>query len=99
MSLLAASFQIHNMSIFEAGMIFCFGASWPFALYKTIKTKTVGGKSKTFYSFVLLGYVFGILHKIYYNMDIVFWLYVICFVLIATDFAFVLYYKKKSEQK
>ena len=27
------------MSIFEAGMMICFGASWPIAVYKTYKAK------------------------------------------------------------
>ena len=27
------------MSIFEAGMMVCFGASWPIAAYKTYKAK------------------------------------------------------------
>ena len=40
MDFLTASLQVKSMSIFEAGMIFCFGASWPFALYKTFKTKS-----------------------------------------------------------
>ena len=33
------------MSIFEAVMIFCFGVSWPFSIYKSYRTKSVKGKS------------------------------------------------------
>lgn len=98
MDFLTASLQVKSMSIFEAGMIFCFGASWPFALYKTLKTKTASGKSRTFYILVMLGYICGMLHKILYNMDIVFWLYVVCFLLITTDFIFVMIYRKKNEE-
>ena len=47
------------MSIFEAGMMVCFGASWPIAAYKTYKAKCVDGKSLRFSSLILLGYVFG----------------------------------------
>lgn len=96
MDFLLASLQVKSMSIFEAGMIFCFGASWPFALYKTIKTKSASGKSRTFYVLVLIGYICGILHKIFFHMDIVFWMYVACFLLIAADFILVLIYKRKN---
>ena len=47
------------MSIFEAGMMVCFGASWPIAAYKTYKAKCVDGKSLRFSSLILLGYVFA----------------------------------------
>ena len=33
------------MSVLEAGMMVCFGASWPFQVVKTFKSKEVGGKS------------------------------------------------------
>ena len=36
------------MSIFEAIMLICFGASWPAAVYKTYTTKNVEGKSLLF---------------------------------------------------
>ncbi len=99
MDFLTASLQVKSMSIFEAGMIFCFGASWPFALYKTLKTKTASGKSRTFYVLISLGYICGMLHKILYNMDIVFWMYVICFILIATDFTFMMMYRSRNEKQ
>ena len=41
------------MSIFEAGMMVCFGASWPIAAYKTYKAKCVDGKSLRFSSLIL----------------------------------------------
>ena len=96
MDFLTASLQVKSMSIFEAGMIFCFGASWPFALYKTFKTKSAGGKSRAFHVLVLLGYICGILHKIFFHMDIVFWMYVAWFVLIAADFTLVLSYRRRN---
>ena len=36
---LVQSFQVKSMSFYEAGMLICFGASWPFAVMKTFKTK------------------------------------------------------------
>jgi hypothetical protein len=44
------------MSVFEAGMIVCFGISWPVAILKTLKTRSVAGKSRTFLVLVLAGY-------------------------------------------
>ncbi len=65
------------MSIFEAGMMVCFGVSWPVAAYKTYKAKCVQGKSIYFSLLILLGYICGILHKIFYSMDYVFILYIL----------------------
>ena len=65
------------MSIFEAGMMLCFGVSWPVATYKTYKCKCVQGKSIWFSALILLGYVCGITHKILYSLDIVLLLYLL----------------------
>ena len=45
------------MSIFEAGMMVCFGVSWPIAALKTYKCKCVHGKSIHFSMLILLGYI------------------------------------------
>lgn len=82
------------MSIFEAIMLICFGASWPAAVYKTYKTKNVEGKSLLFLSLILIGYVAGMTHKVLNSFDFVFWLYVANFVLVMCDF--VLYFKYKK---
>ena len=66
------------MSIFEAGMLICFGVSWPIAAYKTYKSKSVNGKSLRFSCLILLGYFLGITHKILYSQDWVLFLYYIC---------------------
>ncbi len=65
------------MSVFEAGMLICFGASWPIAAYKTYKAKCVSGKSIHFSMLILLGYICGIIHKILYSFDIVLALYLL----------------------
>ncbi len=86
-----------SMSIFEAGMLICFGASWPFAVLKTYKTKNVKGKSRLFLSLIILGYIFGIINKILYSMDIVVWLYVLNLTLVSADAALVLLYKNREQ--
>lgn len=87
------SFQFNTMSFFEAGMLICFGASWPFAVAKTYRTKSIQGKSKLFLSLIILGYIFGIINKILNCMDIVFWLYVVNLLLVSTDLYFCLLYR------
>ena len=76
-----------TMSVLEAGMLVCFGASWPAQIYKTYKTKNVKGKSKLFMSLVILGYILGMLHKIFYDFDWVFYVYLLDALLVTTDFA------------
>jgi len=65
------------MSIFEAGMLVCFGASWPLAAYKTYKSKCVHGKSIYFSLLILLGYICGLTHKLLYSRDMVIVLYLL----------------------
>lgn len=96
MELLLQSFQMKSMSIFEAGMLICFGASWPFAVMKTYQSKNVKGKSLLFLSLVIIGYIFGIVNKILYTMDIVVWLYVLNLLLVGTDAILVLIYKNRN---
>ena len=45
---------------FEFAMLFAFGFSWPFAIWRTWKVKRVDGKSPQFMFIVLFGYVCGI---------------------------------------
>ena len=85
------------MHFFEAGMLLCFGASWPAAVLKTYRTKNVEGKSLLFLSLILLGYICGMINKVlYFGYDFVFWLYVINFLLVFCDFVLYFRYKKKN---
>ena len=84
------------MSIYEALMLICFGASWPFAVAKTYRTKDTKGKSKMFLSLIILGYVCGIIHKCIYKPDAVILLYVINLLLVAADLALVLIYRDRK---
>ena len=96
---LIQSFQFKSMSFFEAGMLICFGASWPFAVMKTYKSKNVKGKSRLFLTLIILGYICGIINKILNSVDIVFFFYFINLLLVSTDFAFCLMYRNREEQK
>ena len=87
------------MSIFEAGMMVCFGASWPIAAYKTYKAKCVDGKSLRFSSLILLGYVFGIIHKILYSQDLVIILYILNKAFLLLDIGLHVKYKYFGKEK
>ena len=82
------------MSIFEAGMLICFGASWPAAIAQTYRTKNVKGKSRLFAWLVIIGYACGLVHKVLYNFDAVFYLYLADLILVAIDLALVYRYRK-----
>lgn len=63
------------MSVFEAVMLACFGASWPFSIAKSLRTRQVTGKSPAFLIIISVGYISGIVHKVVYAMDWVVILY------------------------
>jgi hypothetical protein len=73
------------MSIFEVLMMMCFGVAWPFSIYRSHKSRSNRGKSLLFLLVVLAGYVFGIIHKLFYNYDKAVLLYVLNFVMVLMD--------------
>ena len=81
------------MSVFEIGMLMCFGVAWPVNIYNSLTTKSIEGKSVKFLYMILFGYVFGMTHKFMYNFDFVIYLYLINFLMVAFDI--VLYYRNK----
>jgi hypothetical protein len=87
---------MHHLSIFEILMLVCFGASWPFAVAKTYKTKNVKGKSIIFLSLVVIGYICGVAHKLIYHPDLVVWLYVLNGVMVSADIALWFRYRKNA---
>lgn len=84
------------MSIYEILMLICFGASWPFAVLKTYKTKNVKGKSVLFLSLIIIGYICGIIHKCIYKPDAVIWLYVFNLILVSADLTLWFKYKNNN---
>lgn len=73
------------MSIFEAGMLLCFGFAWPLSIYKSYTSHSTNGKSIWFTLVLLLGYVFGIINKILYSPNIVLYLYILNFIMVSID--------------
>ena len=85
------------MSFFEAGMLLCFGASWPFSVYKTWKNKTSRGKSLIFLWLVLIGYGCGIAHKLLHSRDLVIVFYLVNGALVLTDLILCTIYTRREK--
>jgi len=88
-----------NFSIWEVLFLLCFAVSWPVSIIKSIRTKVVIGKSPLFMSLVILGYIFGIIHKVLNNFDVVTWLYAFNALLVATDLVLYFAYIGKNRKE
>lgn len=86
-----------NFSIWEVLMLLCFACSWPVSIAKAIKTKIVIGKSPFFMMIIIVGYIFGIIHKFLYSYDIVLVLWIFNTLLVTTDL--IIYYRYIGENK
>ena len=73
------------MGVFEFLMLVCFGFSWPFSITKSIRSRSTKGKSLMFMLMIELGYVFGIIHKIFFNYNWVIWAYITLFCVVLVD--------------
>lgn len=84
-----------HFSLYEAVMLLCFGAAWPFSIVRSWRSRTSGGKSVVFLYIILVGYAAGILNKVTLGQsrDPVLWLYVLNTLMVATDAA--LYYRNR----
>ncbi|MBO5041866.1 MAG: hypothetical protein J6D87_02780 [Clostridia bacterium] len=91
--------------ILEIIMILCFGASWPFNVYKSYHAKTAKGKSLLFLVLIDVGYIAGIAAKFMnpvYMAEIgekwyVLFFYFLNFSMVAADI--VLYFRNKRLDK
>lgn len=84
------------MSIFEIIMLLCFGAAWPFSIYKSYVSRQNNGKSIFFLFIVIIGYISGIIHKFLYSPDVVVYLYMLNTLMVSTDI--VLFFRNKHIQ-
>jgi len=73
--------------IFEAVMLVCFGMAWPVSILKSWRSRTNKGKSSYFLLIVFIGYLSGLVHKLWWQAEVdgVVWLYVLNAVMVATD--------------
>lgn len=85
--------------LLEFAMLFCFGASWPFAIAKTLRSKRVDGKSPLFEIIVLAGYACGVASHALGDRSWVIWVYLADMALVATDLALYLKYSCRRTAK
>lgn len=81
---------------FEALMMICFGVSWPVAIAKTLRTRSVAGMSLFFLVVVEMGYLAGILSKLLDRLDWVVALYVMNFAFVGFEIILYLRYSKRD---
>lgn len=82
-----------NPDIFEVIMLVCFGAAWPFSIYKMLKTKKSTGKSMHFLLIILVGYIAGTLFEYFGERNAVIFLYLFNTFIVTTDIALTVRYR------
>lgn len=87
-----------GISIFELCFFVFIAFAWPISISRMIRRRSTKGKSLFFSGIVLLGYAFGILHKILYSPDWVIFVYILDFALVATDIIVFFYVRNKYEK-
>lgn len=81
-------------NLFEVMMVLLFGASWPFAIAKSIRSRSAKGKSLLFMVLVWAGYLCGILSKFLSgNVNYVVAFYILNTTLVTVDI--LLYFRNK----
>ena len=78
-----------RFSLYEAVMLLCFGAAWPFSIAKSWRARSSAGKSALFLAIILTGYAAGILNKVTQGQhrDPVLALYVLNALMVGIDLA------------
>jgi hypothetical protein len=87
-----------HISIFELFFFVFIACAWPISIARMLKRKSTKGKSLIFSGVVLLGYVFGILHKFLYSPDWVLAVYFLDFALVAADIIVFFHVRAKYER-
>ena len=90
--------------LFEAGMLLCFGMSWPVDIVKALRTRRTEGKSLGFMALIFAGYLSGLAAKLIRAAHAEAWpepvtaLYAVNAVLVAIDIALYLLFSRSSER-
>ena len=83
-----------NPHVFEVIMLVCFGAAWPFSIYKMLKTRKSQGKSIYFLAIILVGYIAGILFKYFGVRNNIILLYTLNMFMVAWDLGLTIKYRR-----
>ena len=72
--------------VLEAGMLVCFGISWPFNIAKSLRSRTAKGKIVIYEILVVVGYFFGLAAKIILgDVNYVMIFYIVDILMVTTD--------------
>ena len=83
------------VTVCETIMLICFGISWPITVYKSATSRSTKGKSVFFTLAIIVGYIAGIMGKIYNeNVNYVLVLYLINLAFVSVDLC--LYFRNKK---
>lgn len=85
------------MNILEMMMLICFGCAWPASIYKSVKSRSTGGKTPVFHIIMSMGYLFGIANKLFRGADYVLIFYCLNLAMVITDF--VLYFRNRKYER
>jgi len=88
-----------SVEMFEAFMLICFGSAWPFAIAKSLSSRSAGGKSPIFLVIILTGYLSGICTHLFGHRSPVMLLYVLNAFMVTTDLFLALYYRRFPGRK
>ena len=86
------------MSIYELLFFVFIACAWPVSMRRMIKNKSTKGKSPIFTGVIVAGYIFGIIHKLLYDCDIVIAAYLLNMLLVAADTIVYVRVKNKYER-
>ena len=90
--------------LLEAGMLICFGVSWPVDILKALRTRRTEGKSLGFMALILTGYISGIAAKLSVALSAgraVEWvtlLYALNAILVAVDIGIYLRFRPRASR-
>ena len=83
--------------VLEFAMLFAFGFSWPFAIWRTYRAKRVDGKSPQFMFIVIFGYLCGIsAHLVEGTKLWLCWVYLVDMLLVSTDLTLYFHYARRN---
>ena len=86
--------------VFETIMLLCFGASWPFNIAKSLRSRTAKGKSIYFELCIIVGYLSGVIGKLVSgNITYVLAVYVLDICMVSIDLALTLRNRRLDRQR
>ena len=87
------------IELFEAFMLICFGSAWPFAIAKSLRSRSAGGKSPAFLMIIFTGYLSGITAHLLRGFSPVVLLYCLNASMVFADLCLALRYRREERER